>query len=56
MSQRILPFAPWHLATNEEMGKWPRFDDVSVPETGDKIVAILTGSDHPEIIDLQLDK
>ena len=56
MSQRILAFAPWHLATNEEMGKWPCFDDVSVPETGDKIVAILTGSDHPEIIDLQLDK
>ena len=44
------------MATNEEMRKWPRFDDVRVPETGDKRVAILTGSDHPEIMDLQLDK
>ena len=44
------------MATNEEIRKRPHFDDISLPETGDKKVTILIGSDHPDIIDKQLDK
>lgn len=44
------------MATNEEIRRWPHFDDISLPETGDKKVAILIGSDPPDIIDKQLHK
>ena len=44
------------MATNEEIRKWPHLDDISLPETWDKRVTILIGSDHPQIIDLQLAK
>ena len=51
-----LPFTLGHMDTNEEIRKKPHFADISVPETGDKRVTILIGSDHPEISHLQFDK
>ena len=44
------------MATNEDISKWPHFDDISLPETGDNKVTILIGSDHPDIIDKQFGK
>ena len=56
LTTNSLPVTPRHMATNEEIRKWSHLDDVSLPETGDKKVTILIGSDHPDIIDKQLDK
>ena len=56
LTTESLLIKPRHMAINEKIRKWPHFDDFSLPETGDKRVTILIGSDHPEIIDLQLDK
>ena len=56
LTTESLPIKPRHMATNEEIRKWPHFNDISLPETGDKRVTNLIGSDHPEIIDLRLDK
>ena len=56
LTTESLPVTPRHMATNEEVRKWPHFDDISVPETGDTGVTILIRSYHPELIDLQLDK
>ncbi|XP_068712838.1 uncharacterized protein [Montipora foliosa] len=44
------------MATNEEIRRGPHFHDICLPETGDKKVTILIGSDLPDIIDQQLDK
>ena len=46
-----LPVTPRHVATNEEVRRWPHLQDIILPETGDKQVTILIGSDHPDIID-----
>ena len=51
-----LPVKPRHMATKEEIRKWSHFNDISLSKIGDKRVTILIDSDHPEIIDLQLDK
>ena len=56
LTTNSLPVTPRHMATNEEIRKWSHLDDVSLPETGDKKVTILIGSDRPDIIDKQLDK
>jgi len=50
-----LPVTPRHMATNEEIRRWSHLDDINLPETGDKKVTILIGSDRPYIIDKQLD-
>ena len=56
LTTNSLPVTPRHVATNEEIRKWSHLDDISLPETGDKKVTILIGSDRPDIIDKQLDK
>ena len=44
------------MATNEEIRSWPHSHDIRLPETGDKKVTILIGSDRSDIIDKQLYK
>ena len=56
LNMNSLPVTPKHVATNEEIRRWPHFHDICLPETGDKKVTILIGSDRPDIIDQQLDK
>ena len=56
LTTNSLPVAPKHMATNEEIRRWPHFHDICLPETGDKKVTILIGSDRPDISDKQLDK
>ena len=56
LTTNSLPVTPKHMATNEEISWWPHFHDICLPETGDKKVTILIGSDRPDIIDQQLDK
>ena len=51
-----LPMTPRHVATNEEVRRWPHLQDIILPETGDKQVTILTGSDRPDIINSCLDR
>lgn len=51
-----LPVSARHIASNEDIRKWPHFDDISLPETGDRKVTSLIGSNHPDIINKQLDK
>ena len=56
LTTNSLPVTPKHMATNEDIRRWPHFHDICLPETGDKKVTILIGSDRPDIIDKQLDK
>ena len=56
LTTNSLPITPKHMATNEEIRRWPHFHDICLPETGDKKVTILIGSNRPDIIDKQLDK
>ena len=56
LTTNSLPVTPKHMATNEEIRRWPHFHDICLPETGDKKVTILIGSDRPDIIGQQLDK
>ena len=56
LTTNSLPVTPKHMATNEEIRRRPHFHDICLPETGDKKVTILIGSDRPDIIDQQLDK
>ena len=51
-----LPVTPRHIATNEELKEWPHLQDVVLPETRDKRVTILIGSDRPDLIDCYLDR
>ena len=43
------------MAANEEI-RSPLFHVICLPETGDKRITILIGSDRSDIIDKQLDK
>ena len=56
MTTHSLPVSRRHIATNEDLRRWPHLDDISLPDTGDKKVTILIGGDRPDIIDKQLDK
>jgi len=56
LTTNSLPVTPKHMATNEEIRRWPHFHDICLPETGGNKVTILIGSDRPDIIDQQLDK
>lgn len=49
-----LPVTPRHMATNEDLKRWPHLRDISLPETGDKKVTILIDSDRPDLIAKQL--
>lgn len=51
-----IPVTPRHMATNEEVKRWPHLQDIILPETGDRKVTILIGSDRPDIIDNYLDR
>ena len=51
-----LPVTLRHVATNNEVQKWPHLQDIVLPETGDKQVTILIGSDRPDIIDNYIDR
>ncbi|XP_068697634.1 uncharacterized protein [Montipora foliosa] len=56
LTTNSLPVTPKHMATNEEIKRWPHFHDICLPETGDKKVTVLIDSDRRDIIDQQLDK
>jgi len=56
LTTHSLPVSRRHIATNEDLKKWPHRNDISLPDTGDKKVTILIGGDRPDIIDKQLDK
>ena len=51
-----LPVTLRHVATNNEVQKWPHLQDIVLPETGDKQVTILIGSDRPDLIDNYIDR
>jgi hypothetical protein len=51
-----LPVTPRHIATNEKLKEWSHLQDLVLPETGDKRVTILIGSDRPDLIDGYLDR
>ena len=40
-----------HGYTNEKVERRPHLEDIVLPQTGDKKVTILIGSDRPDIID-----
>ena len=56
LTTHSLPVSRRHIATNEDLRRWPHLDDISLPDTGDKKVTILIGGDRPDIIYKQLDK
>ena len=51
-----LPVTRRHIATKEDLRRWPHLYDVSLPHTGDRRVTILIGGDRPDIMDKQLNK
>ena len=48
-----LPVTRGHLATSEDLRRWPHLSDVNLPNTGDKNVSILIGGDRLDISDKQ---
>ena len=52
LTTNSLPVTPKHMATNEEIRRWPHFHDICLPETGDKKVTILIGS-NPQFSSVQ---
>ena len=51
-----LPVMPKHVATNEEIKKWPHLKDLTLREIDRRRVTILIGSDRPDIIEKELDR
>ena len=51
-----LPVTRRHVATNEDLMRWPHLSDVNLPNTGHNKVTILIGGNRPHIIDEQVDK
>ena len=56
LTTHSLPVSRRHIATNEDLRRWPHLNDISLPDTEDKKVTILIGGDRPDIIDKELDK
>ena len=56
LTTHSLPVTRRHVATNEDLKKWPHLSDVNLPNTGDRNVTIRIGGDRPDIIDKQLEK
>lgn len=51
LTTESLPISERHFASNRELRKWPHLDGVSLPEIEGHRVAILIGSDRPDIIE-----
>ncbi|XP_031549036.1 uncharacterized protein LOC116286627 [Actinia tenebrosa] len=56
LTTRHLPVLPKHVATNEEIKKWPHLKDLTLREIDRRRVTILIGSDRPDIIGKELDR
>ena len=51
LTTESLPIGERHFASNKEVKKWPHLNGISLPEVEGHQVAILIGSDRPDIID-----
>lgn len=56
LTTQSLPVTPKHVASNDELRRWSHLSDVVLPEIEKKNVAILIGSDRPDIIDIAHEK
>lgn len=56
LTTKNLPVMPKHVATNEEIKKWPHLEDLTLREIDRRRVTLLIGSDRPDIIEKELDR